>query len=601
MSGALWLRETSALLRAMGACRKPDLLERLERVSVDHHRVLLALLEELPGAMTRPVMAALAYLTSPGSGFPGKENIFSLVSRLGHDPRSCREASRQLDSLASCIEEDSVFDGVVGRALSRMNDEGVLRMSEADTVSRFLFSGSRHLGEMTLFGGSLSFLGESHKISDWISMLERVRKEEPLAGPRAASLALYAGTHSKIDRLDAYAGDREVQVIERLPVLDSILPDETLVVRERSRVLLPSSTMERSWIAVDPIPNHLTEGVPSSDLFDFVSVYLRPDRMLLEPELRSTLEVVYVSTLAMATVVSPEWIGQLRGVEVRVMSSGSKNFSAYEPQTRTIWISTSPLSAWSLLHELAHAIDDELFDGPGMASEQAGSSLGAMADLLRPHYRAMAEARARWVCEAMLSRGLGEDLTKRLRKETLPLIEVLNEVDRDRADLLFSIVVSGGDLHYPEARSAARALLGHTEGDGRGQILLLAAVQDGLVWGPDGVPRVDIEEMETSVVDFETSYFLASPELFARLFSQYVRMFWRQNGWAFGPDRLPGDLEPETVPVLVPMLHDALLRTQVMDIRMASETMGREELNQKILAVLLSAFAFVHTEGIFSR
>lgn len=139
--------------------------------------------------------------------------------------------------------------------------------------------------------------------------------------------------------------------------------------------------------------------------------------------------------------------------------------------------------------------------------------------------------------------------------------------------------------------------LGFERGQGRGEILLLTALQEGVIQGPDGLV-VDFEKMKKAFLELEVGYYLASHEVFSRFFSQYVRMYWAQNGLPFGPAVLPGDLDPQTVANLTPLFHDALMRAQILDRDHRSDLLDQEELRQKVAAILMVGTAFVVSERL---
>lgn len=601
MLGSEKLEEISGLISAVGASRKPQLMEHLEETSPEHHEALQRVLEALPTAIVKPIVECITALTDPSFGLSGHQRINQICRHLGTDPRSYREATRTLEVLASQIYLDEKLDTLTGEALQVLDDNGILGLKTADKIGRFLLSTERRNGQMHRAGTQLWVTDDKHELQDWKDLSTELRYHDTLWGPRAASEVLYKATHAKENAISKFGSTRITEVVEhRLPFFEDLIPNETLVVSEPTVVMLPTADMERAWVKVDPIPPHLLEGKSQYELFETVNRYVQLDPAFHDPALLPTLQAIYVSILAFATVVQPTWIYQMQHVSIRLDTGNTpQNYAAYRPETKTIWVSNAPLSAWAILSELAHALDDELWDPDGFASGQAGNPLANLASILRPYYSTIANKRAEFVFENMMERTVPKEPLEGWRKKPLPIPPLLEamQIPENKRDLVDDILCCWPSLLETLPRGIAMEQLGFERGQGRGEILLLTALQEGVIQGPNGLV-IDFEKMKKAFLELEVGYYLASHEVFSRFFSQYVRMYWAQNGLPFGPAVLPGDLDPQTVANLTPLFHDALMRAQILDRDHRSDLLDQEELRQKVAAILMVGTAFVVSERL---
>jgi len=597
ISGSEKLEETSSLLRAIGSGSKPRLMNRLKEVSSDHHRELSAILDKIPSVVVAPIVEMVIALTDPTSGLSGCQEIHRVSRHLGLDPRSYREASRTLSVLSDLVKTNRNLDLLVFQGIQILETKGVLGLSGVDKVARFLISVDRRSGNMQRVGPELIVTDDRHHLEDWQRMAKESYFHDPLWGPRAASLVLYPSIH-KSKGVEATRYGSSIVSDRKLPILKDILPEETLVVDEPMMVMLSSKHVERGMVRVDPIPKALIEGIGQSELYARASQYFDIDIKLEEPRLLATMQVVYISIRAFVSIVQSRWVHQMKGVRIRVSDDSTRNFSFYHPKTKTIWITSAPLSAWALLHELSHALDDELWDPIGFASCNDGNPLASITSILLPYYASMAKERSQAVWRTMFNGVFPQEMREELSKGPVRLDEVISSLDvsEERKRASFKIVVQGGDLRKPHNRERARNRLNMRSA--RGELLVLSSIQDAIVDTGDGKLSVDLKLLRDSFLEHEELQVLAPPEIFARFFSQYARTYWSQSGWAFGVSGLPGDLDPTILASLVPTFNDALLRSQLIDQTQLTIWTAKEENKSRLFAASLVALGFIISEGI---
>lgn len=601
MSGSVYLDELSGMFRVVAKAQHPDFLSFLEPDGADHKRVLLDIFERLPRSKVRVVVDTMAALTDPTYGLPGHETLNAVVRNLGDEPRSYREARRVFDVLSSQLEQSEKLNKLAGQAFELLDENGVLGMKSTDWLARLVHAVDTRRDRWLLHevrgGTELVMREDRYLLSDLKELRDSLSYHDPLWGRRAASRVLYPATHSKALKKEEVGSSRlskaHLPVLDSLPFIEKVLPYETLTVDEPSVVLLPTRNLERAKVRFDPIPEQLVQGRSNEELYDFVSTYFDLDRAFLEH--RKTLEVIYISVYAFVTVVQSEWIHQLKPVRISLRQASERNYAAYEPAEKQIWISTAPLSAWALLAELAHALDDELWDPPGFASGEGGNPLANFAEVVRPYYASQGQKRAESVYDAMVESAFSGPI----EAKTISLSDLMDraQLDPRLRGLIFQAILTF-DFEDAAVRAQVRKLFGFDQGRGRGEMLMMQALSRAIVQDSDGTPLVSVPAFRDAFIELEMAYILAPHELFSRFFSQYTRMYWAQQGFPFGPSSLPGDIGPEQVAELSAMFNDALLRAQELDFKGRNATLEKESFQQKMVAGALSLFGFAKIEGL---
>lgn len=301
---------------------------------------------------------------------------------------------------------------------------------------------------------------------------------------------------------------------------------------------------------------------------------------------------------AFVSVVQSLWVHQMRDVHIGFRPGSTRNYAAYMPPTKTIWLSTAPLSAWALLSELAHAMDDALWDPPGFASQHGGNPLASFAEILRPYYAAAAKERARTLSDQMMRIALHPDVVQELQGGGVALEDIVRGMSVPPAlqDVLGDLL-STVDLENATQRAEARQILRLDQGRGRGEMWMLRAIQRSIRDTSRG-PVVDGAALRAALVELEEAYLLAPHELFSRYFSQYVRMYWAQMGLGFGPQTLPGDIDPHHVAELSETFNDALLRAQELDYKGLDKKAASSMWQQQAVAALLSLVGIGYSERL---
>lgn len=581
VSGRGLLLELAEAMYAIGRAGTPDVVEQVESVAPAHSKVLRRVLEDIPQATIRPIVECLVQLCDQRSGFVSDDaaDLCRLVCHLGVDPRSYREAARALLFLGEHIEPDSQLDGLVGRALAVLNDNGVLGRRRMLQVMRFLVGLQRRPRTVVLRSAVLHVADEQLSLADLETYDEALKHHSTLWGPKAAALALYPDTQ-KYGAVD-------------LEKIHAPLT-RTLTVERPARVLLPGRSAQRRWLRVDPIPQALTHPEPIQDMAPFIQ--LDPPGRWATPEMRSTLEVVYAGARVAFSIVQALWLSRLRLTMKIVDEPGNK--SCYMPGDKAIYVWRGPMSAWSVIHEIAHAIDDVLHDGPGFASSEPRNPLHGFVTLVRPHYRDVAERRARTLWNGMLRNGTSEAMASRLRAGLVPVDDVVDSLGWLRPELRPAIRQLITDDRPPGMTQLLHAIAGSGQPLHGGELSLLQALNESHVTAPDGTDQINVELGWEPFRHAQVSYLLSDHELFARFFDQYARMYMAQLKAPFGPTTAPGFLEAGEFAALVPIFHKAMLEAQVLDLGHISRKKGRDLHHDTLFSIGIAGLMTLVGAGI---
>jgi hypothetical protein len=469
------LGRAASALAQIGRGSDIDQLQRIYEVAPHHGQALERLIERIPSATLRPVVESALRITDPDAGLPvpDAKRLRRAALHAGHDPRSYREGVRILGLLQEAVTPGSLLDRTWGRALQLLDDKRVLGMKRLVALGRFLEAVERRPSAMVLRGANLQVGDDVLALPVLEDHLASLRHHSQMWAAQAASLVLYADTHQ-------YGAQSLPQV--RTPHRQTLLPSET------SLAFLPGRTAERQWMKIDPVPAQLQ--IESSDqaIHEMRAIVdLWPIDAWRAPEARSTLQVVYAGVRVAMAIVQPLWLARFKvGIEL----DEGEGPACYVADGRKIRISRGPLSAWSIVHELAHAIDDVVLEGDGFASDKPGHPLCAFADLVRPAYRRVAEDRARSLWIQLLDETVGSTMRVRLEQGLVPLHQVLEGIhglEPEEQESAAELVVGDQELGEAEVRAKISEV-------GPGGVVLLGALQDGYVEDSEGHGFIDIEE-----------------------------------------------------------------------------------------------------------
>jgi hypothetical protein len=564
------LLELTDAMRAIGKGSSSETMEQISSVSVDHHRQLLQILEHLPAATLRPVVECILQICDQRAGLPSQESahLCRIARHLGVDPRSYREAARTFRVLADQIPTDSELDRVIGGALGVLDERGVLGRRRILELARFFVGANRRPGSVFLDNHLLGVADEDLLLADLVDYNAALQKHSPLWGPQAAALTLYPETQS-------YGAV--------LPKVETPLA-RTLLVDRPARALLPGRTVQRRWLRVDPIPAALKTVDPEKDMAPYVT--LEDPSAWQAPERRPTLDVVYAGVRVAMSIVQPLWLNRLR-LRVRLVPERG-NRACYIADAGEIRVWDGPLSAWSIVHEMAHAIDDVLVVGPGMASEERSNPIHSFTTLVRPHYRDVAERFAKTIWQGMLKNGLDDEVRRRLSKGLVPLEEVVEGLpwlEPDKRDAVVSLVRDSVEVH----ESDVRRVLGEDRPLNGGEVPLITALHDSVVEDDQERAWIDINLGWPAFRYAELQYLLSDREIFARFFDQYARLYLAQLGAPYGPSKRPADLDPPELAALVPAFHKAMVEAQVLDLGHIASFTGRRVQEDTVLSIGIAA------------
>ncbi len=547
-------------------------MHRIHQLAPYHWVALDKIVEKVPRSVVRPIIECIGRLCDPHAGLPGAdaEPLCRLAKHVGADPRSYREAARTLELLRRQIRANSQLDEVIGNALALLDQQGVTGRKRLLELARFFIAVQRRPDVLGLRDQTLVVGDEDLVLHDLNTYLSELDKHSVLWGPQAAALVLYPDTQQ-------YGATS-------LPKVKTPLR-RTLVVEEAAQVLIPGRSSARRWVRVDPIPAGLKVAEPREAIKEMDPfMELVPASAWLEPDRHDTLEVVYAGVRVMAAIVQPLWLSRLR-LRVR-LQSGALNKASYVQANKEISIWEGPLSAWAMVHELAHAVDDALLDTSGFASDKPGHPLNAFTDMVRPAYRDVAERRSRTIWDGLLKVAFRPDVLSRMRKGLVSLddvvagLRVLNAEERQTAREL----IASAELLEPGR--VDRAFDRPTD---PGAFLLLASLQEGLVTDDQGQPWIDIEAAYGPFRHEQLVYLLSGHEIFARFFDQYARLYFRQLGAPYGPNCKSADLEPDELARWVPDFHTAMVEAQLLDLGHIATFKGKQTETDTLVAGGLAA------------
>ncbi len=560
------LRELADTLGTIGVASHPENLDQIWEASDEHAKVMVCLLEDIPRAVVRPIIECLQRLCDARSGLatPQAPQLCRVITHLGTDPRSYREAVHTLRAIERVLAPDTKLDDFVGRCLGVLDKEGVLGRRRLSQLARFLRALDKRPGTLVLHKRMLSVGDDDLLLSDLHDLHGHLGHHSSLWGPRAASEVLYPQTHS-------YGTLTKV----KMPVRG------TLVVDEPSLALIPARTAQPEWQRVDPIPKGLTVADPQTEM----QPYLHLTGSVDDPDLRSTLDVLYLGLRVVDSIVQKQWMNRLR-LLVRLHDAPG-NRACYRPDTAELHLWRGPMSGWAVVHELAHAIDDNLFDGPGLASDQHGHPLASFAAIVRPEYRSVAEERTRWVWDGTISHNFHGSLQAAATSgQTVPLAEVLDSIPWPEP---FWRVISEQLVirEEPVDEQSVNEAFGQPMGEGAHR--LLNVLQWGLVRDEQSRALIDWKKAKEVFFEQELNYSLSNREIFARFFDQYARLYWNQIGRPYGPTARPGDLNPHVLAAHVPTFHGALVEAQIIDMGHITGFAGAQYVEDTVGAVGVAA------------
>lgn len=564
------LLELEEAMRSISLGSRPENLEQIEDASRHHHALISQILEHVPAAVVQPVVECIVQLTDPRAGLPSPDCVAlrETALRLGSDPRSYQEASDILEQLAEQVPEGSHLDQVLGSALTLLDQRGVLGRKRLFELARFLVGVERRPGTLTTDNQVLAVADEDLLLSDLKEYNDSLRQHSSLWGPQAAAMVLYPETQ----RFGA--------------LLEKVRPSmhRTLTVDRPSRALLPGRTLKQRWIRIDPVPPQLKRIDPIADIDPYVQFL--PLERWRDPKMRDALDAAYAGVVIAMAIVQPLWLSKFKLQIYLVDEPGNK--ACFIPEKSQIYIWSGPLAVWSVVHEMAHVIDDMLYPGPGNASEQPGHPLNAFTALVRPYYRDVCEKRAESIWMGMIKNGISEPIRRRLRRGLTPLEDVLGGLgwlrDEERPAVR-ELLLNEVDIE-PDQLDAALAPGHRLNG---GELPLLLGLQDSIVELPDGELLVNIQHGWDLFRFTELNYLLSDREIFARFFDQYCRLYLNQLGAPYGIAVRPGDLPPTELAALVPTFHKAMMDAQLLDLGHVVRFHGRELESDTILSLGVAA------------
>jgi len=550
----------------IGVASHPESIDQIWEASPEHAEVLVCLLEDIPRSIVRPIVECLKPLCHERSGIatPQAAQLCRVLTHLGTDPRSYREGVRTLQTIERIIEPDIRLDDFVGRCLGRLDKEGVLGRRRLNQLARFLRALDKRPGTLVVDKRMLSVGDDDLLLTDLHDLHGELGHHSKLWGPRAASEVLYPQTQ-------AFGALAKVQTPVR----------GTLVVREPSLALVPARSTRLEWQRVDPIPEGLTVPDPKAELTPYLHLVGSWD----DPDLRPTLDVLYLGLRVVDSIVQKQWMNRLR-LLVRLHDEPG-NRSCYEPDTGELHLWRGPMSGWAIVHELVHAIDDNLFDGPGFASDQHGHPLASFAAIVRPDYRGVSEDRAKALWDGLVAKNFKGSLEAAARSgQTVPLQEVLDAVPWPEPFwkvICEQLVLSQDALTDQDVAQA----FGQPMGPGAQSVL--SVLQWGLTTNEGGQHLIDWKKARRAFLEEELHYMLSSREIFARFFDQYARLYWNQIGRPYGPHTRPGDIDPHVLAAHVPTFHEALVEAQIIDMGHITGFAGGQYVEDTVGAVGLAA------------
>ena len=571
VSGQEILFELAEAMSTLGKNSSAETLQRVYEVSPYHSEKLQQVLEHIPKATIRPVIECLIQICDPVSGLPSaeSESLCKIARHLGVDPRSYREAVRTLEILGQQLRPGTQLDTAVGRALRTLDEHGVLGRKRLLEMARLLFGMAHRPRTAVLKDHTLYVADEAVSLLDLDDYDKSLQYHSPMWGARAAALTLYPETQ-------AFGATTLEKVMTPL--------SRAITVDHPAQVLLPGRTVQRRWIRVDPIPSALKSANPIADMSHCVE--LRPAGEWEKPENRAELDVVYVGVRVAAAIVQPLWLNRLK-VGIRLIDEKG-NRACYVPERAEIWVWRGPLSAWSIVHEMAHAIDEVLVEGVGLASEESGNPIHAFVTMVRPHYRDVAEKRAKTVWQSLLKEGFGAKMRRRLIKGLVPLDEVVTALDWlsvEEKVQIKQLLDSSIDIELSDLKQA----LGPNRVLNGGELPLLEVLQESIVNIDDKASLVNIHLGWEPFRHAELRYLLSDRELFARFFDQYARLYLAQLGAPYGPAARPGDLLPNELAPLVPQFHEAMVEAQVLDLGHISRFKSKRLEQDTVLSLGIAA------------
>lgn len=516
VSGRQLLLRLADAFHTIGVTSHPENMRQIWASSSDHAKLLVSILEGLPRATVRPVIDCVRRLCEMSPDLRTSASGLQLcrvAMHLGTDPRSYREAVRTFRVMADMLDSDCHLDELVGRCLEVLEREHVLGLRSISRIARFLRSLDRRPGTLVLKGSCVSVADDDMDLTFLKNLLQELDHYSPLWGSRAATEVL----HPDVQRYGAVD----------VPVPASLVPAESEL--------------------LSPLPSPLTVPDPVSEVRPFLVV-----SGVAGHEDKDTMDALYLSMRIVDSIVQKMWMNRFR-LHV-VIQDGPGNHLRYH--SGALHVPRGRFTPWDLVRQMAHAIDDQLFDGPGFASDHVSHPLASFASIVRPFMRSSAEDMASSSWDRWISRWFDGSLAHAVRSgHTTPRIEVCQEVG-------------------PSGLSEAEA-----SGDER----LLRMCSDS------SSDVVDWSQIKDDFIQQELQRLLSNRHVFSRFFEQYARLYWHQLGRPYGPVSLPGDVDPHILAAHVSTFHEALLEAQVIDMGHIHDVFTQEYMETTLGAAGIAA------------
>jgi hypothetical protein len=495
------LTETTTALRVIGLNCSEERLEAIDKASNEHGAYVRTVLEMLPSFILRTVA----------------------------------------DTITATAKKTE------GEALSVLNKRGVLGLGIAKQIARLLLAIRKRRNRLERKNHILSVADEELTIETLVGMISLLKGYEPLWGQRATALVLHADTH------------------QRFGSLPRVGREKVLAVEVASEALLPAGAAEMRWVRVYPLPSGLQHSDPGSELRARTVLVPPDDQLAISGDTTLDREqvdaVLYAGLIVSLSLLTREWYPYLR---LSLKLSPEPGYRThYDSKMQRITIHSDPSAVWDIVHEIAHAIDDQLVPGfDVLASETPDNPIAAFVDVVRPLYRPVVEERSRTHFDEVVGRKFGP-AAERMKWGLVSLDIVMEHADwltPENKTSLKTIFQSEGIptrkhleevLGRPISRVEETLLVGIAEN---------AAVDDqGGVW-------LDIEQVYPFWRHRYLTHALSNAEVFARFFDQYARMYWNQLGHPYGFEDHLYDLDPQLIATHAPDFLNALLRAQMMNI-----------------------------------